>query len=69
MENENITNKERLKQKSRDIRVLYLNGKITRDEAKKELKDFIKYYNETAKKLAKKYDMKPYKFCFASFMR
>ena len=40
MENENITNKERLKQKSRDIRVLYLNGKITRDEAKKELKNF-----------------------------
>lgn len=69
MENENITNKERLKQKSRNIRVLYLKGKITRDEAKKELKDFIKYYNETAKKLAKKYDMKPHKFCFASFMR
>ena len=34
MENENITNKERLKQKSRDIRVLYLKG----NEAIKDIK-------------------------------
>lgn len=61
--------KKKLRQLSYDVRILYLSGKITREEAKEELKEFVEFYNETSKKIAKKYGMKPHKFCFASFMR
>lgn len=61
--------KQKLRRYSKDVRVLYLQGKITREEAREELKEFIEFYNETSKRIAKKYDMKPRKFCFASFMR
>lgn len=61
--------KEKLKRYSEDVRLLYLSGKITRGEAKEELKEFVEFYNETSKKIAKKYGMKPHKFCFAAFMR
>ena len=66
--------KQKLKRYSEDVRVLYLQGKITREEAREELKEFIEFYNETSKRItskriAKKYDMKPHKFCFAAFMR
>ena len=61
--------KQKLRRYSVDVKVLYLQWKITREEARKELKEFIEFYNETSKRIAKKYDMKPRKFCFASFMR
>ena len=61
--------KQKLRRYSVDVKVLYLQGKITREETRKELKEFIEFYNETSKRIAKKYDMKPRKFCFASFMR
>lgn len=61
--------KQRLRHHSRIIKSLYLHGQITREEAKEELKKFIEFYNETSKRIAKKYNMKPHKFCFSAFMR
>ena len=61
--------KKKLRQLSNDVRKLYLSRKITREEAKEELKEFVKFYNETSKNIAKKYGMKPHVFCFAAFMR
>lgn len=60
--------KQKLRYYSRAIRNIYLQGEITREEAEEELKEFIEFYNETSKRIAKKYDRKPDKFCFDAFM-
>ena len=37
--------KQKLKRYSEDVRVLYLQGKITREEAREDLTEFIEFYN------------------------
>lgn len=58
-----------LKNKAFETRILYRNGKISIEEAKKELKEYEKHFNEKSIELAKKYNQKPKKFSFNSFMR
>lgn len=58
-----------LYKKALTIKVLYNSGQLTREEAKTEIKPYEIYFNETAKKLAKKYNKNPQKFSFNSFMR
>ena len=51
------------------IKMLYKCGEISREEAKEMLKPYAEYYNAKSKELAKKYNQKPSKFNFVSFMR
>lgn len=44
-------------------------GVISRKEAKEQLKEYEEFFNEKSKQLAKKYNQKPMKFSFNSFMR
>lgn len=50
-------------------RILYKNGHISREEAKEQIKPYADYFNKKSIEIAKKYNMKPAKFNFASFMR
>lgn len=34
-------------------------GQLTQEEALQQVKPYVDYYNETAKRIATKYDMKP----------
>lgn len=52
-----------------EIKYLYNTGKITRSEAKNKLKEYEKYFNNKSIEIAKKYNQKPIKFSFNSFMR
>jgi hypothetical protein len=58
-----------LYQKALDTRCLYRAGKITREEAKEQIQPYADFYNETVKRVAKKYNKKPKLFNFSSFMR
>ena len=58
-----------LYQKALTIKVLYNSGCISREEAKKEIKPYAIYFNDTSKRIAEKYNRKPQKFSFNSFMR
>jgi hypothetical protein len=58
-----------LKRLAEDVRVLYKANIITRAEAKEQLKPYVEHYNQTAERLAKKYNQKPHKFNFNAFMR
>lgn len=49
------------------IRNFYLKGKITAKEAKKHLRDFIKFYNDYGRKNAKTHRKAPKKFSFKAF--
>jgi hypothetical protein len=51
------------------VRLDYRLGNITEKEAKEKLKNFIKEFNEKSIEKAKKYNVKPKKFNFKSFMR
>lgn len=60
--------KQKLKYYARAIRNLYLQGDITKETAEEELKDYIEFYNETSK-IMEKYNRRPIKFCFDTFIR
>lgn len=60
--------KQKLKYYARAIRNIYLQGEITKETAEEELKDYIEFYNETSKRM-EKYNRRPIKFCFDTFMR
>lgn len=51
------------------VKKLYNSGIITRKEAKEKLTEYESYYNNKSLELAKKYNQKPVKFSFNSFMR
>ena len=51
------------------VRLDYRLGNITEKQAKEKLKNFIKEFNEKAIEKTKKYNVKPKKFNFKSFMR
>ena len=61
-------NKE-LYNKAIETKILYNTGKITRKEAKEMIKDYEEYFNQKSIEIAKKYNQKPTKFSFNSFMR
>ena len=61
--------KEKLLQEALEVKTLYNCGKISRDEAKEKIKPYAEYFNNRSKELASKYNVKPTKFSFTSFMR
>lgn len=63
-----MVNKE-LYEKALKIKMLYNTGVITRKEAKEEIKEYEDYYNQRSIEIAKKYNQRPIKFSFNSFMR
>lgn len=58
-----------LYRKAIETKGLYLTGNITRKEAKLQLKEYEEFFNKKSIELAKKYNQKPVKFSFISFMR
>lgn len=52
-----------------ETKMLYRSGKISREEAKERIKPYVDFYNNKVVEIAKKYNKKPVKFSFASFMR
>ena len=58
-----------LKERAEEHRCLYQLGRITRDEAKKEIMVYIDAVNNKAIELAKKYNQKCKKISFNSFCR
>lgn len=54
---------------AQEVRRLYRANAISKEEAVLRLKPYESYYNTVSKKLAKKYNQKPHKFNFNSFMR
>lgn len=52
-----------------ETKALYKANEITREEAKKRLKEFEQYFNAKSKEIANKYGLKPKLFSFNSFMR
>jgi hypothetical protein len=54
---------------AQESRVMYQLGKITRDEAKELIMPYINKVNEKSIELAKKYNQKPKKVSFNSFVR
>jgi hypothetical protein len=61
--------KDELLMLAEEAKVLYRANLITREEAKARIKPYADYYNETAARIAKKYNRKPQKFSFSAFMR
>ena len=62
-------NNEELKTMAEEVRLLYRTNQITREDAVLRLKPYEAYFNALSKEIAKKYNQKPYKFNFNSFMR
>lgn len=54
---------------AQEVKYLYRTNQITRKEAELRLIPYKNYFNELSKEKAKKYNQKPYKFSFESFMR
>jgi hypothetical protein len=61
--------KETLRSVAEYNRELYRAGQITREEAKEKIMPYIDYCNEKAKELAKKFNQKPRKMDFISYVR
>ena len=57
------------KEKAFEAKALYNKGLITREEAQEMIQPYKSKFEETSKRLAKKYGMKPQKFSFVAFMR
>lgn len=58
-----------LYQMAQEVRYLYRVNAISKEEAILRLKPYESYYNAVSKRLATKYNQKPHKFNFNSFMR
>lgn len=58
-----------LKLQAEQAKIKYKNNLITREEAKKEIQPFIDYANTKAVELAKKYNQKPRRISFISYVR
>lgn len=59
----------KLKQKAEEYRFLYKTNQITRDIAKNNIVPYINAINEKSKEIAKKYNQKPKKVTFITFIR
>ena len=58
-----------LKLKAEYARDMYKMGKISREEAKKEIEPYIEAVNQKMVELAKKYNQKPKKINIQGFLR
>lgn len=58
-----------LKEQADKARVLYARNLITREEAKTQSTPYITAFNEKATAIARKYNQRPKKISFASFIR
>lgn len=58
-----------LKECAEKGKILYNSGVISREDAKELIMPYIHYYNEKAKEIAKKYDMKPKTITFSQYVR
>lgn len=59
----------KLKQRAEEYRFLYQTNQITRDVAKNNIMPYIDEVNKKSKELAKKYNQKPKKVTFITFIR
>lgn len=59
----------KLKQIAEEYRFLYQTNQITRDIAKNNIMPYINAINEKSKEIAKKYNQKPKKVTFITFIR
>ena len=62
-------NKDELRSVAEYSRELYRAGQITREEAKEKIMPYLDHCNERAKELAKKFNQKPKKMDFISYVR
>jgi hypothetical protein len=58
-----------LKEQAEKARVLYGRNLITRKEAQEQCKPYIEAFNAKATEIAKKYNQRPKKISFATFIR
>ena len=58
-----------LKNRAEEGRLLYKQGKITREECKEYVMPYLDAVNEKSKEIAKKYGMKPKLVKFITFIR
>lgn len=58
-----------LKKQADIAKMMYKTNRITRDEAKAEIQPYIDTFNETSKRIAKKYNQKVKVISFATFIR
>lgn len=66
---ERLNNMEGIREKAEFYRALYRNGVITREEAKENIMPYLDLVNKKAKEIAKKYNQKPKKVNFSSYVR
>lgn len=58
-----------LEKTAREARILYNTGVISREEAKEMIKPYAEAFNKKSAEIAAKYNLKPKKFSFISFVR
>lgn len=58
-----------LKQQAEEARTLYRSGAITREEAIKQIKPYMKIFNEVSLEKAKQYHLKPQRFSINAYLR
>jgi hypothetical protein len=58
-----------LKEQADKARILYARNLITREQAKADCTPYITAFNEKATEIARKYNQRPKKISFASFIR
>ncbi|ATN95029.1 hypothetical protein [Leptospira phage LE4] len=58
-----------LREKIAEIRIKYLSGEFTYEQAKKTAEPLIDQFNAKAKEIAKKHKRKPLKVSFVGMMR
>lgn len=57
------------KQQAENARTLYRSGAITREEAIKQIKPYMKIFNEVSLEKAKQYHLKPQRFSINAYLR
>jgi hypothetical protein len=60
---------EEIKRRAYETRDKYLAGLITKGEAKAELKEYIKLFNQKAEEIAAKYNQKPQRLRVSEFLK
>ena len=54
---------------ARKARAMYNAGTISREEARKMIEPYAEAFNAKSREIAEKYNMRPQKFSFSSFLR
>jgi len=64
-----MDNFDEVKKRAMGTRMAFLNGEISYQEAKSQLKEYKEMYNKKAEEIAVKYGQKPQRFKFGDFLR